>query len=107
MAKRNTARRRSTNQHAPRQSQKRRSTRNAASRQASGERTYVREYAAATNKKIDEVARYTSRNNYPEMLDNAAALARQNMAATFRLGIATGLLTTEFARRWTAIFRKS
>jgi hypothetical protein len=93
-------------QHAPRQSQKRRSTRNAISRQTSGELPYVREYADATNKKMNEAKRYASRHNYSEMLDNAAALARQNMAATFRLGVATGLVTTQLARRWTAILRK-
>ena len=106
MAKRKTARYRSTKQRAARQTQTRRSTANAVSSQAMGELPYEREYANAANRNMDEVTRYVRRNNYSKMLEDTANFARQNMAATFGLGVAAGLVTTQLARRWSAILRK-
>jgi hypothetical protein len=100
MPKRKTAR--STKQRAARQSQTRRSTRNAVSSQAMGELPYERD----TLRNMDEITRYVRRINYSKMLEDTANFARQNMAATFGLSVAAGLVTTQLARRWSAILRK-
>jgi hypothetical protein len=105
MARHKTAKRRASKPRGHRQSQQRRSTQNVISGRTRGELPYLREYAKAES--MDEVARHVDRNDYSKLLNDASALARQNLAVTFGLGINAGLLTAQLARRWMTILRKS
>ena len=106
MAKHKTTKRRVSKLRGHRQSQQRRLTQNGISGRTRGELPYLPESADA-DRSMDEAGRHVDRNGYSELLKDASALARQNLATTFGLGINAGLFTARLARRWMTILRKS
>jgi len=61
---------------------------------------YLRSYTDSAAERIDEFADYVDRTDIPEMLGDAATLAKRQPMATLALGLAAGLVTTQLMRGW-------
>jgi hypothetical protein len=63
---------------------------------------YLRDYTDAAAERIDELADYVDRTDFPEMLDDIASFAKRQPMATLALGVAAGLVTTQLMKSWPA-----
>ena len=96
MAQRKSRKPRSANKRGRSQSQKR----SAGHGTSRGELPFIRQALDGAEKGANAMEDYLAVRDYTELLNDATALARRNVAATFSLGIAAGLFTAQLARRW-------
>jgi hypothetical protein len=68
---------------------------------------YLREYTDAAAERIDELADYVDRTDFPDMLEDAATFAKRQPMATLALGVAAGLVTTQLMRGWQTSRRRN